>query len=355
MSQNCDANQPASPSKVRRGLVSAFLDFIERAGNRLPDPVMIFIALAALTLVASGIAAGLGASVVHPVSGETVVAVNLLGRDGVQRILSNVVTNFTGFAPLGTVLTAMVGIGVAERTGLFAALLKALVLAVPRGAVTPTVIFAGVMSNIASDAGYVILPPLAAMLYVSMGRNPLAGIAAAFAGIGAGFSANLLLGTLDPLLAGLSQEAARVIDPDYEVLATANYYFMASSVFLLTAVATVVSNRVVEPRLGPWTDANGARGPDTNHSEPGAPATGSTQSEPGAPAAGVGAPATGRVAPATDFGRLEPHERRGLLAAGVALAATVVSSSRWSCPAAPPCAIHRPATSAPSTPASSAC
>ncbi|HRX85021.1 MAG TPA: AbgT family transporter [Phycisphaerae bacterium] len=225
---------------------------IERWGNRLPDPVTIFVALALLALVASWIAGTCGVAVVNPATGEMVRAVNLLDGPGIRRILVNVVPNFTGFAPLGTVLVAMIGIGVAERTGLFAALLKALVTAVPRGWVTPTLIFAGIMSNTAADAGYVILPPLAALLYASMRRHPLAGLAAVFAGIGGGFSANLLLSSLDPLLAGLSTEAAHLLDPAYTVQATASYYLMAVSVVLLTVVGTVVSNRIVEPWIGPW-------------------------------------------------------------------------------------------------------
>jgi aminobenzoyl-glutamate transport protein len=182
-------------------------------------------------------------------------AVNLLDGAGIRRVLVNVVPNFTGFAPLGTVLVAMIGIGVAERTGLFSALLKALVTAVPSNLVTPTIIFAGIMSNTAADAGYVILPPLAAMLYASMGRHPLAGLAAVFAGIGGGFSANLLLTALDPLLAGITTEAAQLYDPDYVVQATASYYLMAASVVLLTVVGTFVSNRIVEPHIGPWKGA----------------------------------------------------------------------------------------------------
>jgi len=228
------------------------LGLIERGGNRLPDPVTIFVALALLALVASWIAGVSGVAVTHPVTGEEVRAVNLLDAAGIRQVLVNVVPNFTGFAPLGTVLVAMIGIGVAERTGLFAALLKALVTAVPRNLVTPTIIFAGIMSNTAADAGYVILPPLAAMLYVSMGRHPLAGLSAVFAGIGGGFSANLLITALDPMLAGITTEAAQLFDADYVVQATASYYLMAVSTVLLTVVGTLVSNRIVEPHLGVW-------------------------------------------------------------------------------------------------------
>jgi len=235
----------------RRG-VAILLDAIERVGNRLPDPVTIFAGLALLALVASWVAAKLGVSVAHPVTKERIDAVNLLTPDGLRRVFTSVVANFTGFAPLGTVLTAMIGIGVAERSGLFAAALKGIVSAVPRWAITPAVLFAGMMSHTAADAGYVILAPLAPIIYASIGRHPLAGLTTVFAGIGGGFSANLLISALDPLLGGLSQEAARLLDPTYVVTATANYYFTSASVFLLTGVGTWVSVRIVEPRFGPW-------------------------------------------------------------------------------------------------------
>lgn len=267
----------------RRGLVNRLLNLVERAGNRLPDPATIFVVLAVLALLASWVAATLGVKVTHPITHETIAANNLLNRDGIRRIIAGVVPNFTGFPPLGIVLVAMIGIGVAERTGLFAALLKAIVLAVPPHFVTPTVVFAGCISNVASDAGYVILTPLAAMLYASMGRHPLAGLAAVFAGIGGGFSANVLLSSLDPMLSGLSTAAAHMLDPTYVVLPTANWYFMGASAILITIVGTFISNRIVEPRLGPWKSDR----------------------------------------PTTALERLEPAEKRGLLWTGVATLATI--------------------------------
>jgi len=251
-----DSGRVAGGSQAarRRSFLGWFLDVIEAIGNRLPDPATIFAGLAVLALIASWAAAKAGVSVIHPVTKAPIAAVNLLNAEGLRRIFTTVVPNFTGFAPLGTVLTAMIGIGVAERSGLFGAVLKAVVSAAPRWAITPALIFAGMLSHTASDAGYVILIPLAPIVYASVGRHPLAGIAAVFAGIGGGFSANLLIGALDPMLAGLSQEAARLYDPKYVVLATANYYFLAASVFLLTIVGTWVSVRIVEPRFGSWAD-----------------------------------------------------------------------------------------------------
>ncbi|TYP54207.1 aminobenzoyl-glutamate transport protein [Thermosediminibacter litoriperuensis] len=240
----------------RRGLFNRFLDFVERAGNKLPHPVTLFIILALLVIVISAIAASAGVQVSYErfKDGQpemvTVTAVNLLTVQGIRQIFSEAVKNFTSFAPLGTVLVAMLGVGVAEGTGLIQASLKKLVLSTPRQLVTFVVVFAGVMSNIASDAGYVVLVPLGALVFLSFDRHPLAGLAAAFAGVSGGFSANLLVSTLDPLLAGISQEAARMFQPGYVVNPTDNYYFMAASTILISLLGTWVTERIVEPRLG---------------------------------------------------------------------------------------------------------
>jgi aminobenzoyl-glutamate transport protein len=162
------------------------------------------------------------------------------------------VSNFTGFAPLGTVLVAMLGIAVAEGSGLIGAALRLLVLSAPRRLLTFAIVFAGVMSNTGGEVGYVLLVPLAASIFLAVGRHPIGGLAAAFAGVSGGYSANLLLGTLDPLIAGLSEEAARIVDPTYHVNASANYYFMAVSAFVISATGTLVTELVVMPRLGEY-------------------------------------------------------------------------------------------------------
>jgi aminobenzoyl-glutamate transport protein len=237
----------------RRGGLAWMLDLIERVGNRLPNPVTLFIALAGLVVAASAILSRFGISLKHPKAGEpNVEIINLLTADGIEKMFRECVENFTGFAPLGTVLVALLGIGVAERSGLIAAVLRLLVTSVPKWAITATVVFAGIMSNMASDAGYVVLPPLAAVIFAGMGRHPLAGIAAAFAGVSAGFSANLLPSTADVLLAGLTEEAAHLMAPQYAVDVPCNYFFMFASVPLLTIVGTWVTVRIVEPRLGTW-------------------------------------------------------------------------------------------------------
>jgi aminobenzoyl-glutamate transport protein len=233
--------------------LSRALGFIERAGNALPHPATLFAILAALVIIISAIAAKFNLAVVHPGTGKPIAAVSLLTLTGLHRMLTEMVTNFTSFAPLGTVLVAILGIAVAEGSGLIGAALKLLVLSAPRRLLTFAIVFAGVMSNAASEVGYVLLVPLAAVIFLAVGRNPIAGLAAAFAGVSGGYSANLLLGTVDPLLAGLSEEAARIVTPDYEVNPACNYYFMAASTFVISITGTLITEKVVVPRLGEYT------------------------------------------------------------------------------------------------------
>jgi aminobenzoyl-glutamate transport protein len=233
--------------------VDRFLSFVERVGNLLPHPATLFAGFALLVVLLSWVAAQFDLSVTHPGTGETVLPFNLVSAEGLHMILTKMVTNFTGFAPLGTVLVALLGIGIAEGSGLIAAALRAVVLASPKKLLTFVIVFAGVISNTASEVGYVLLVPLAAVIFLAAGRHPLGGLAAAFAGVSGGYSANLLLGTIDPLLAGLSEEAARIIDPLYEVNPAANYYFMFVSTFLIAGLGTWTTERIVMPRLGEYT------------------------------------------------------------------------------------------------------
>jgi aminobenzoyl-glutamate transport protein len=254
-----------------RSRAAGWLDAIERLGNRLPDPATLFALGAAGVVGASAVAVALGWSVEKTVSrggllvSETVTPTSLLNPDGLYWVLHSMVTSFVEFPPLGVVLVGMLGIGVAERSGFIGAMLKALMLAVPGSLLTPTMVFVGVLSSMGLDAGYVVLPPVAAALYASVGRSPIAGLAAVFAGVSAGFGANLLVTSLDPLLAGLSTESAQLLDPNYEVAATANLWFMIVSTFLLTAVGWTVTAVWVEPRFagkpadegGPTASADG--------------------------------------------------------------------------------------------------
>ncbi len=238
--------------KPSRSLTEAFLSLVERAGNALPHPATLFAGLALCVIGLSWLFSRLDLAVVHPATGETVVPVNLLSVEGIHRILTGMVTNFTGFAPLGTVLVAMLGIGVAEGTGLIAAALRLLVTSAPRRLLTFVIVLAGVLSNTASEIGYVLLVPLGAVIFLAAGRHPLAGLAAAFAGVSGGYSANLLLGTVDPLLAGLTAEAARIVDPTYNVNPACNYYFLAVSTLVVAAAGTWVTEKLVIPRLGTY-------------------------------------------------------------------------------------------------------
>lgn len=239
--------------KKRVGIMQRMLNWTEKAGNALPHPATLFALFALAVLVLSAIGHALGWEAIHPGTNEIVRPINLLSHDGIHRILVEMVDNFTGFAPLGIVMVAMLGIGIAEQSGLISAIIRMLVLNSPPRILTFIVVFTGILSNVASDVGYVLLIPLAGVIFMAVGRHPIAGMAAAFAGVSGGFSANLVLGTVDPLLAGLSQEAANIIDPSYEVNPTANYYFMVASTFVIALAGTFVTEKIVEPRLGKYS------------------------------------------------------------------------------------------------------
>ncbi len=230
-----------------------FLNGVERAGNALPNPATLFAALAVLVVVLSGILHAAELSVTNPATGKTVHVVNLLSLEGLHRIILEATRNFLAYPPLGISLMCLLGIGIAEYSGLMGAMLRMVVLASPKKLITPMVVFAAVMSNAGSEVGYVLLTPLAAALYHALGRHPLLGLAAAFAGVSGGYSANLAVGSIDVLLAGLTEAAARIVDPAYRVAPTANYYFMAASTFVVTLAGTWVTEKIVAPRLGDYT------------------------------------------------------------------------------------------------------
>jgi aminobenzoyl-glutamate transport protein len=242
-------------TSARPTLINRFLGHVERAGNALPNPATLFVALAGLVVLVSWLCHSLGVTVTNPANGKVVAAVNLLSVEGMQRMILEATRNFLAYPPLGVSLACLLGIGIAEYSGLMGAMLRLVVLKSPAKWVTPMVVFAGVMSNAGSEVGYVLLIPLAAALYHALGRHPFLGLAAAFAGVSGGYSANLLVGSVDVLLAGLSEAAARIVDPAYTVNAMANYYFMAVSTFIVTAVGTWVTERIVAPRLGAYTGA----------------------------------------------------------------------------------------------------
>src|SRR5210317_180184 len=234
-------NQSAAPG--------GFLGTVERVGNKLPDPAVLFIALLFIVWVLSWLLSYVTFDVIDPRSGEGLVIQNLLTGSSFTEFLSVMVTNFSHFHPVGVVLVAMLGIGVAEHTGFINAAIRSLLNVTPAMLLTPMVILVGIVSHAAVDAGYVLVIPLGGVIFYAAGRHPLAGIAAAFAGVSGGFSANFVPSSLDPLLQGLTQEGARLLDPDIAVNTLNNYFFTTASSILIVALGWWLTDRVVEPRL----------------------------------------------------------------------------------------------------------
>ena len=253
-------HQSTASSQPKQGWFSRFLAGVEFLGNLLPHPVSLFAILAVFIVLLSGVLGYFDVSVADPrplgskgrEADGIISVVSLMSAEGLQRIVTGLVTNFTGFAPLGTVLVALLGVSIAEHSGLLSTAMRALVMNASKRMVTVAIVFAGIVSNTASELGYVVLIPLAAMIFHSLGRHPLAGLAAAFAGVSAGYSANLFIGTVDPLLAGITEPAARMIDPEYVVGPEVNWFFMFVSTFVVAIMGAAVTELVVEPRLGKY-------------------------------------------------------------------------------------------------------
>lgn len=230
------------------------LGVIERVGNRLPDPAVLFFILLLVTWALSWALSGINFTAIHPQTGEPIQVINQLAGDQLAQFLSNMVRTFVLFAPLGVVLVAMLGVGVAEHTGFINAALRK-VLAVKlfgrssTAFLTPLVVFVGVMSSTAVDAGYVVVIPLGAVMFYAAGRHPLAGVAAAFSGVSGGFSANFIPSALDPMLAAITQEAAQVIEPGLMVNPLSNWFFMSASCLVVVMAAWWLTDRIIEPRL----------------------------------------------------------------------------------------------------------
>jgi len=236
----------------KKGFFNRALDLIEKIGNALPHPATIFGILALLVAILSLILSALNLSSIHPVTGESYNVKSLLSGDGIRWIYSNITYNFIKFPPLGYVLVVMVGIGAAEGSGLFNALIRGMALGAPKKLITATLVFAGILSHVASEAGYVILIPLGAAIFHSIGRHPLAGLAAAFCGVSGGFGANMLITSIDPVLAGLSESAAHILDKNISINAACNIYFSLVSAIVVTIIGTLVTEKIVEPRLGKY-------------------------------------------------------------------------------------------------------
>ncbi len=237
-----------------QGAMQRVLNKIEVVGNKLPQPVTLFAILIGLVLVLSVIFGTIGVSADHPSPDvtEPIEAVNLLTADNIRMIMTSMVEVFASFPPLGLVLVVMLGIGVAERSGLIAIALRVFVAKVPKKLITFSIVIAGMVSSVAADAGYVVLIPLGAAIFKGMGRHPLAGLAAAFAGVSGGFGANFLPTGLDPMIAAFTQSAATIMDAAYTVNPLSNYYLMAASVPLIGLAGTYVTEKIIVPRLGSY-------------------------------------------------------------------------------------------------------
>ncbi len=237
---------------TKKSRFARVLDTIEVVGNRLPHPATLFLIMAVIVALVSWWASAFDLQATHPATGEIIKVKNLLSADGIRWIYTNVEHNFVKFPPLGLVLVIMVGIGVAEGSGLFTVLVRQLVLGAPKRFITAAIIVAGIFSHLASEVGYVILIPLGAMIFHALGRHPMAGFAAAFAGVSAGFGSNFLIGSVDPILAGLSTSAAQIIDADININPMVNYFFMFTSAVMVTLVSTWITEKIIEPRLGTY-------------------------------------------------------------------------------------------------------
>lgn len=234
------------------GLLNKILNGIEKVGNKLPDPVTIFIILCAFIFILSAVISNTDISVVHPSTQETIKAINLLEKAQLQAFLGNIVANFQGFAPLGLVLVTMLGAGVAEKSGFMEALMTKSVNKVPKKLVTVTIIFSGIVANAAADAGFIVLPPLAAIVFLGIGRHPLIGMFAGYAGVAGGFAANIMVSMIDVLLSGFTIPAAQMIDPNYVGSPAINLYFLMVSAVVLTLVGAFITEKYVAPRFGKY-------------------------------------------------------------------------------------------------------
>jgi aminobenzoyl-glutamate transport protein len=245
---------------------------VERLGNRLPEPWLLFVYGLAIVLVLSKVAAWRGWAIeakvldAGKVVTQTLVARDLLSADGLYWLLSHLIVNLLAFPPLGVVLVGMLAVGVAEKTGLIAALLKVMLRFTPRKLITPAFVFVGAMSSLGSDAGYVVLPPIAAVMFLALGRSPIVGVAAVFSGIAGGFGANLAITGSDAILSSLTTAAARFADTGYTVAATCNWYFSAAATILVTLVGWAVTAWIVEPRFARRSPEEGGPHPaDASH------------------------------------------------------------------------------------------
>ena len=249
MANNKSSEDSKPKGSGKKSLVQRFLDTVERVGNKLPDPVILFLLLLVLTWIASALLAPIQFTELHPQTGDPVRVVNQLTPSALTSFMTSMVSTFTGFAPLGVVLVALLGVGVAEHTGFINAVLKGILSFTPKSLLTPVLVLAAIVSHTAADAGYVLVIPLGGVIFYAAGRHPLAGISAAFAGVSGGFSANFIPSGIDPLLQGFTQTAAQIFDSEKVVNALCNLLFTGVSSVLVILVVWYLTDKVIEPRL----------------------------------------------------------------------------------------------------------
>ncbi|MFA0412773.1 AbgT family transporter [Vibrio renipiscarius] len=258
------SNQAANKAPLPKPSgMDRFLNAIERAGNKIPDPAILFFWALVITWVLSALLSNVTFDLVNPRTGDALSVTNLLTGEALASFLANMVTTFTGFAPLGIVLVAMLGVGVADSSGFITTGLKKMLNFTPAKLLTPMLILVAIVSHTAADAGYVLVIPLGGIIFHAAGRHPLAGIAAAFAGVSGGFSANFIPSGIDPLLASFTQSAAQVLDPEYIVNPLANIYFTGLSSVIIICIGWYVTEKIIEPRLANMpVDEDAEKAPD---------------------------------------------------------------------------------------------
>lgn len=236
----------------KKGFINRSLDIIEKSGNKLPDPVVIFISLCLIILFASFVTGKMGVSAKNPADGKVIEAVNLLTPEGIAKIISEAVNNFATFPPLGLVLVVMIGVGVAEKTGYFETLMKYTIEKTPRKIIVPMIILVGILGNAAGDAAPIVLPPIAAMVFIKLGYHPVAGLVMAYASALGGYSASLMIGMSDALIVSFTEPAAKLVDDSVQVNAVMNYYFLCVSTVVLLIAAWFVTVKITIPRFGAY-------------------------------------------------------------------------------------------------------
>jgi aminobenzoyl-glutamate transport protein len=331
MSNPAAAASP-SASAEPRGAMQKFLDTVERVGNRVPHPVVIFLILIGVVMVASMVLGMMNVSVSSPTINETtgevgsttITARSLLSADGLRFMYSSVIPSFMGFTGVGLIIVAMMGVGVAEESGLIKALIRKLVVVAPRPLLIYILVFVGILSSVAADAGYLVLIPLAGVAFMNIGRHPIAGIAAGFAAVAGAFTVNMLIKPLDAVLTEFTNDAIHMVDPTRSIDLTANLWFSIASVLFLTVLIAQINNRIIEPRLGTY---------DPSHAPTG------TESGGGGSDAAAGKPGSADAKPADDAA-----EGRGLLWAGVALVGVLAAFAVACLPANAP--LRNPTTGA---------